>query len=63
MRAAKRAGKWIHVGRVNSERRIRWAASLGADSIDGTGWAVWRDTNLPRGLAATRAATAQGRLL
>lgn len=63
VRAAKRAGKWIHVGRVNSARRIRWAAGLGADSIDGTGWAVWRDANLPRGLAATQAATAQGRLL
>ena len=63
VRAAKRAGKWIHVGRVNSERRIRWAAGLGADSIDGSGWAVWRDTNLPRGLAAARDATHQGRLL
>lgn len=63
VQAAKRAGKWIHCGRVNSERRIRWAAGLGADSIDGTGWVRWRDTNLARGLAATHAATAQGVLL
>lgn len=57
--AAKAAGKWIHVGRVNSERRIKWAAELGADSIDGTGWARWRTANLPRGLRAAAAAGAQ----
>jgi hypothetical protein len=36
---------------------IRWAASLGADSIDGSGWAIWRNANLPRGLAAAQAAS------
>lgn len=60
VRNAKRAGLWVHVGRVNSAKRIRWAAALGADSVDGTGWAVWRDANLPRGLEAAGAAGLQG---
>jgi hypothetical protein len=55
--------RWLHIGRVNSETGLRWAAGLGADSVDGTGWAVWRNANLARGLAATQAASIQGRLL
>ena len=34
--------RWLHIGRVNSQTALRWAAGLGADSVDGTGWAVWR---------------------
>jgi hypothetical protein len=37
VKAAKRAGKWVHAGRVNSRRRILHFARLGADSFDGTG--------------------------
>lgn len=33
---AKRRGLWAHVGRVNSERRLQVAASMGCDSADGT---------------------------
>ena len=55
--------RWLHIGRVNSETGLRWAAGLGAHSVDGTGWAVWRNANLPRGLAAAQAASEQGRLL
>lgn len=33
---AKRRGKWVHVGRVNSLRRMRIAQAMGADSVDGT---------------------------
>lgn len=33
---AKRAGKWIHVGRVNSISRYRHFQLVGADSVDGT---------------------------
>lgn len=33
---AKRLGMWVHMGRVNSQRRINYAASIGCDSIDGT---------------------------
>jgi len=47
---AKRRGKWIHMGRVNSARRIRYAASIGCDSVDGTKWVRWRDAYLDSGL-------------
>jgi hypothetical protein len=33
---AKRRGKWVHMGRVNSLRRLRHAESIGCDSADGT---------------------------
>jgi hypothetical protein len=53
---AKRRGKWVHMGRVNSEQRIRYAASIGCDSVDGTKWVRWRDIYLNAGIAATAAA-------
>jgi hypothetical protein len=52
---AKRRGKWVHMGRVNSAKRIRYAREIGCDSIDGTGWMKWRRTNLPRGLSLVSA--------
>lgn len=33
---AKRRGLWVHVGRVNTQRRIRYLKTLGVDSVDGT---------------------------
>ena len=33
---AKAAGLWVHMGRVNSLKRLRYAASIGCDSADGT---------------------------
>ena len=33
---AKARGKWVHMGRVNSLRRMRYAESIGCDSADGT---------------------------
>lgn len=33
---AKERGLWVHIGRVNSQKRIRWCRSVGADSVDGT---------------------------
>jgi hypothetical protein len=33
---AKRRGKWLHMGRVNSRRRYELARSFGCDSVDGT---------------------------
>ena len=33
---AQRHGKWVHVGRVSTERRIQRFAQLGVDSIDGS---------------------------
>jgi hypothetical protein len=47
---AKDRGKWVHMGRVNSHRRIRYAASIGCDSVDGTKWVRWRDAYLDSGL-------------
>jgi hypothetical protein len=33
---AKDRGKWVHMGRVNSLKRLRRAAEMGCDSADGT---------------------------
>lgn len=46
-REAKRRGLWLHMGRVNTRKRIRYAKSLGCDSIDGTNFSMFRKTNLP----------------
>ena len=35
-REARRKGKWVHMGRVNSLRRMRIALDFGVDSVDGT---------------------------
>lgn len=48
VRAAKDRGKWVHVGRVNTERRLRHFEALGADSIDGTQFSMFARTYLPR---------------
>lgn len=45
---AKRRGLWVHMGRVNSERRLRYADTIGCDSADGTYLAFGPDQNLPR---------------
>lgn len=42
------AGKWVHMGRVNSARRLRRAAVMGCQSADGTFLSVAPDKNLPR---------------
>jgi hypothetical protein len=46
----KRRGKWVHMGRVNSAKRIAYAKAIGCDSVDGTKWVRWRDTYLAQGL-------------
>lgn len=48
IREAHRRGKWAHIGRVNSFRRYRDAADMGADSCDGTYLRSAPDINLPR---------------
>ncbi len=45
---AKRAGKWVHVGRVNSNERIRHFQLVGVDSVDGTGPAFEPDAKIKR---------------
>jgi hypothetical protein len=46
---ARRRGAWLHMGRVNSHRRMRYAHQLGCDSIDGTCWARWNGAHLDDG--------------
>lgn len=38
VKKAKLLGKWVHMGRVNGCKRLRYAQSIGCDSVDGTGW-------------------------
>lgn len=44
---AKRRGLWVHMGRVNSRRRIRYAKAIGCDSSDGTKASMYTDVHLP----------------
>lgn len=37
---AKKLGKWVHMGRVNSVPRIRYAQRIGCDSVDGSGYSI-----------------------
>jgi hypothetical protein len=37
-------GAWLHMGRVNSRRRMEVAADLGCDSIDGSSASMYGDT-------------------
>ena len=46
-REAKARGVWLHMGRVNTRRRIRWAWQLGCDSVDGTGFSRWPGKRIP----------------
>jgi len=59
-REAKARGIWVHMGRVNSLRRIRHATEIGADSIDGTTFSRWPDRWIPKGLNWVRAEAQQG---
>lgn len=59
---AKARGKWLHMGRVNTRRRIRYAQSVGCDSVDGTNFSMFRKTNLPWALEMCLAGR-QGRLV
>lgn len=45
---AHRQGKWIHMGRVNSWKRIDIARSFGVDSVDGTYLGFAPSRNWPR---------------
>jgi hypothetical protein len=42
---AKQRGLWVHMGRVNSVRRLQIASEWGCDSVDGTMLAFAPDTN------------------
>lgn len=59
---AQERGKWTHMGRVNTGRRMMLAGSWGIDSVDGTSVSMYRRTHLPTRLAQARAPK-QGSLL
>lgn len=46
--AAKKRGKWAHMGRVNSYERLRASAGIGCDSADGTFLKFGPDVNWPK---------------
>lgn len=48
---AQMLGKWVHMGRVNSRKRVRYARSIGVDSVDGTYIAFAPNYNLPKVLS------------
>lgn len=45
---ANRRGKWTHMGRVNTVRRLRYAEAIGCCSVDGTGFSRFPDAMLQR---------------
>lgn len=47
-REAKERGLWVHMGRVNSCRRLQYADFIGCDSADGTYLIFGPDINLPK---------------
>ena len=52
--AARERGKRVHMGRVNSERRYRYAKAIGCDTADGTYLTFGPDLLLPDVLAWSR---------
>lgn len=61
-REAKRRGLWVHMGRVNSHKRLRYADHIGCDSADGTYLTFGPDTNLPKMQGWLRGVVDQGTL-
>ena len=59
---AKRRGKHVHMGRVNSLTRLRYADHIGCDSADGTYLVFGPDVNLPKLLDWLTAVNDQGTL-
>lgn len=49
--SAWRFGKWVHMGRVNSLKRMRRAREIGCDSADGTYVMFGARTNVPKVLS------------
>ncbi len=55
-REAKARGKWLHMGRVSSQKRYAYARAIGCDSCDGTYLTFGPRVNLPDVLAWSRLA-------
>lgn len=52
-----RESRWVHMGRVNSKRRLDTARAMGCHSVDGTYLTFGPDVNLPRLLSWLSEAT------
>ena len=50
VKEAKHQCKVVHMGRVNSQKRLRYAYQLGCDSIDGTGYSKYNKKELIKAL-------------
>jgi hypothetical protein len=59
MEEARQRGKHVHVGRVNTLRRLRWAFDSGADSVDGSIFSRMSDKFLRWGVAYLKRLHAQ----
>lgn len=53
---AKQRGMWVHMGRVNTARRIVLARSWGCDSVDGSSFSMFSDAHIPWALQALQGA-------
>lgn len=51
---ARKIGLPVHMGRVNSRRRIRYAIDIGCTSCDGSGFSKWPDARIPLAVAWIR---------
>ncbi len=56
---AKRRSLWVHMGRVNTRLRFRYAHRLECESVDGSGFSRWPEQRIP--LAIRWMAEADGR--
>lgn len=59
---ASSLGKWVHMGRVNSRKRLMYADAIGCDSADGTYLTFGPDKNLPTLLGWLAEMNSQGSL-
>lgn len=50
VKIAKYKGKWVHMGRVNSEKRLIYAIQIGCDSVDGSKYSMYPDVHIPKAL-------------
>lgn len=48
VQAAKEREKLVHIGRVNSLQRLRFAHDVGADTVDGTSFSMFPETYIPQ---------------
>lgn len=52
---AKSRGKLVHVGRVNSQRRLKYCIDIGADTVDGTSFSMFPDRKIEPAVRYIRA--------